>query len=802
MNLTEANANEPATTVQQGVGLPWGRRAAALKITLAAPAVLALALLGVTPLLAQPVTASGTNASANASLRAERLLPGERLTLDGSLSHTAWQRAAPYTRFVEQQPHQGSPAPQQTSVRVLFDDKALYIGVMAHDTQPALIRDLPVRYDGVNRTQDFVVAYIDAIGLKTSAQFFRVNAAGSLADGIHTAADDSEDFSPDFDWDARVQRHADGWSTVMRIPLASLRYADDAAPSLSGPGTRPWRFMLGRRLPREQVHLMLSVDLPRGSPSFIDKLQALEGVKLPAHAQFLTIRPSFTLRQSRERADATSPSPRSSALDTSLDIKWRPSAEWVIDATVKPDFSQVALDVPQLTGNSRFALFLPEKRPFFFESADLLRSPTDALYTRSITQPRAGARATWRSSSWQGTALAASDKGGGTVLLPGPYGTDGVVQPASIVWVARLRHPSASADGVSWGGLVASRRYEQGRGDNHVLGADAEAGLGHGWRLRSQALLSHTSALATDGELRQGNAQQGHRGYLYLQHLDEGSETSVTLDSISPRFRHDTGFVNQAGLHSVGAHRVWKWERVGPFNQFELYADVRHTQAAGSGEGLDRWAYVGLWTSGARNLEWWLEWHPWSLTRTGPGRAALRTPHMKSGLVYTPAPWFPLLDTQLSVGRLPDTTADRARDGVRWNLTAKLRPSTRWELEPSLSSLWLKDSPLGLAAAGRQTLYRESALQVLAVWHLRADQNLRLITQRQQLQRRPEAGIAEQRSSNSAASLTWQWRRSAGTQLFVGVSRSAESAGGPRSTEAFVKLQLDADEALSTWRRP
>jgi hypothetical protein len=99
-----------------------------------------------------------------------------------------------------------------------------------------------------------------------------------------------------------------------------------------------------------------------------------------------------------------------------------------------------------------------------------------------------------------------------------------------------------------------------------------------------------------------------------------------------------------------------------------------------------------------------LEWHPWSLTRTGPGRAALRTPQLASGLVYTPAAWFPLLDTQLTVGRLPDTAAHQARDGGRWSLTAKLRPHTRLELEPSLSSLWLVDTPMGASAVGGATV--------------------------------------------------------------------------------------------------
>jgi hypothetical protein len=753
---------------------------------------------------AQPAATAQT-APEPPAVHAARLHADERIVLDGSLSHPAWQRAREFSSFVEHQPRQGAEPPQATRVRVLFDDRAVYIGVHALDTQTERIRDMPVRHDGVNRTQDFVVAYIDAIGHKTSAQFFRVNAAGSLADGIHTAADDSEDFSPDFDWDARVQRRPDGWTAVMRIPLASLRYAERAdtdGANGAGPQAPPWRFMIGRRLPREQFHLMLSVNLPRGSPSFIDRLQVLEGLTLPAHARFLTVRPSLTWRRQQERPDSTAPAQRRAAVEAGIDVKWRPSAEWVIDATLKPDFSQVALDVPQLTGNSRFALYLPEKRPFFFESADLLRSPTDALYTRSITQPRAGVRGTWRSTGWQGTALWADDEGEGTVLLPGPYGTDGAAQPGSSVLAARLRHAAGAGEAVSLGGLLASRRYSEGRGDNHVVGLDADARLGHGWRLRAQWLASQTTALAQQGELRQGPAESGQRAYVYIQHLAEGSETSFTLDSISPRFRHDTGFVNQAGTQSLGAHRVWKWEALGPFNQFEIYADARHSQAAQTQESLDRWAHVGLWATAARNLEWWLEWQPWSQTRTAPGTTPLKTPTLSSGLVYTPAPWFPFLDAQLTVGRLADSSARRARDGGRFSLSAKLRPHIRWELEPSLSGVWLRDTPLGATETGAQTVYRESALQLLAVWHLRSDQYLRWISQRQHLHRRAEAGVAAQRTASSASSLTWQWRRSAGTQVFVGVSRSSDTPVGASGHELFVKLQWDADELLSAMRRP
>ena len=79
-------------------------------------------------------------------------------------------------------------------MRVLYDERALYVGITALDSEPAQIRRPLVRNDQVNRTQDFVVVYIDAIGQRRSAQFFRVNAAGSTADGMHPAADDREDF--------------------------------------------------------------------------------------------------------------------------------------------------------------------------------------------------------------------------------------------------------------------------------------------------------------------------------------------------------------------------------------------------------------------------------------------------------------------------------------------------------------------------------------------------------------------------------------------------------------------------------
>ena len=729
--------------------------------------------------LLNPAWAQGDDASR--TITAVRLAPGESITLDGSLSHPAWARAPVWSRFIEKEPRTGAEPPQETRVQVLFDERALYVAVTVNDRDPSLIRDLPVRYDQVNRTQDFVVVYIDAIGTKRSAQFFRVNAAGSMGDGIHTAVDDNEDFSPDFDWDSAVQRTADGWTTVMRLPFASLRYADGAQQS--------WRMMVARRLPRDDFHLIASVPIPRDVPSFIHNLQPLAGVSLPQSQQFLTLRPSLTLRTTRNQ-DVGQPRQSKSEVDASLDVKWRPRAELVVDATLNPDFSQVALDVPQLAGNSRFALFFPEKRPFFFESADLLRTPTDALYTRSFTAPRWGLRGTWRAASLAGSALAVDDRGGGLVLLPGPYGTDAAEQPASRTVATRVKGDEGH---FTWGGVLAARHYARGVGDNNVLGPDALWQINDTWRLRGQWLASDTTAQPDgSGALVRGSASRGQRRLLKFLRNADFSESNFGIDDIDTGFRHDSGFVNQAGVRSFSAYHNQGWGDVGPFNLFFLNLTAERSTDRATGRVVKELLRPGWWSTGKSNLEWWVDANLLSNVRTSASSPLLHERNVATGLVMTPAAWWPLVDTNVTLGRLADASAGRVRKGGRWNFSSRFRPLRPLEIEPSFSLAWLE--------SGGQRVYHETASQLLAVWHLGPGMNLRAILQRSSLDRRAEPGVAAARDASHANSLTWTWRRSAGTVLYVGASSS--SGGKPvtqRGSEAFVKLQVDVDEVRGMW---
>lgn len=732
-----------------------------------------------TPAMPSAVQAAAPDAGSSSAdaIVAHRLQPGERIRLDGRLAHPAWQRAPAYRQFVQKSPDTGAAASRETEVRVLFDEHALYVGIDAREPQPERIRAPWVRHDQVNRTQDFVVVYVDAIGARQSAQFFRVSASGGTADGMHTAADDSEDFAPDFDFDAAAHRHAQGYSVVLRIPFASLRYAGGSAAD--------WRMMVARRVPREQFFWDSSVLIPREASSFIATLQPLQGVELPSQHQFLALRPSLTWRASRERlADGSSPS--GTGWDATLDLKWRPRAEWVIDATLNPDFSQVALDVPQLSGNERFALSFPEKRAFFFESSDLLRTPSDAIYTRSFTEPRWGLRSTWRGRRLAGSLFAVDDRGGGLVLLPGAYGTGAVRQPGSMSLAGRL---SGQAAALQWGALVATRRYEGGRGRNDVLGPDLAWQIDDAWRLRAQWLRSDTTAHASpSAELRHGAARSGWQSVIRATRLTDRSEVRLDLTESSPGYRHDTGFVTQVGTRDQSLHIGRGWYPQGPVSEFWLTLDARHTRERSSGVRVSQDVHPGFWLGGAHNLEWWLQWHGDSTLRTAATSPLLRQRYWKSEVTITPAEWVPFLTLGGRLGRLADTHADTVRDGHEAYLVWTTRPHARLEFEPRYSVLELRSD-------GQRHL-REAVGQVLAVWHFNAAQTLRAIVQRTTLERSAAGGSPALRDAQTQASLTYAWRRSAGTVLYAGWSRSREGAATPtRGTEIFVKLQVDVDEA-------
>src|SRR5215212_1326157 len=82
------------------------------------------------------IFASPTFAQENGTRRIRVLHITEAIKIDGRLDEPSWSQAEVATDFRQQEPNEGEPASEKTEVRLLFDDKNLYIGVHAGDSEP------------------------------------------------------------------------------------------------------------------------------------------------------------------------------------------------------------------------------------------------------------------------------------------------------------------------------------------------------------------------------------------------------------------------------------------------------------------------------------------------------------------------------------------------------------------------------------------------------------------------------------------------------------------------------------------
>jgi hypothetical protein len=126
-----------------------------------------------------------------------------------------------------------------------------------------------------------------------------------------------------------------------------------------------------------------------------------------------------------------------------------------LDMTLNPDFSQVEADVPQLQENTQFALFYPESRPFFLEGREYYTTPLQAVFTRTVADPDAGAKFTGRTGK-NTIGVFATDDVITNLLVPGPTGSSNTsLQQSNDAFVGRFARGFGTAS--QFGALIDPR---------------------------------------------------------------------------------------------------------------------------------------------------------------------------------------------------------------------------------------------------------------------------------------------------------------------------------------------------------
>ncbi|MES2297261.1 MAG: DUF5916 domain-containing protein [Pseudomonadota bacterium] len=729
------------------------------------------------PLCVSLVLAAGP---AFAAFKAARVGPDAApMVLDGVLDEAIWQSAPAHDSFYQFAPQDKVAAKVRTEVRVAFDQRYLYIGVKAFDPEPGQIRAPFTRRDKISSDQDFVGLYLDPAGAHKSAQMIYLNPRGAFSDGVFSDTN-GEDTSPDFDFDVATARFDGGWSAELRIPFASIAYqAGQAAP---------WNLMMLRSMTRDTRYLMYSGQVTRATSCSLCLSEPIEGLRdLPTGLNW-SATPQLVLHHGHEDV-AGSPRRNFSSQDLSLDVKLRPNSGTVIDATLNPDFSQIELDAPQLSGNTRFGLFVQEKRPFFLEGSDIFQSPFRAIYTRSMASPSWGARYTRRDADSDLTVLTVHDHGGGLVLLPKSFNTDYADQDfSSQATVARANFKLGS---LSAGALLSDRSVEGGRGFNRVLGPDFLWQRSDGERVRGQLLLSATTAQPDGkGSLVHGAQTNGHAALLDWNREEDSWGAYLGYEEASDGFRDDNGFFSQVGYRDYTTEFNRKFGKAGILDRWNVYAHLERKFDRQGNVIFDDYT-PGVAMNGPYSTQLNIRVRPRNRTRVDANGPLFQTATVWAALSAQPGRTLAQVSVEGELGDEIDVLGARLGKGGYLSTNARLRPFDFLEFQPLYSVSWI-DGKSGVEAGRR--LYTEQALQLNGIYHFGARDTLRMILQKSLTRRDPSlyAQAVTARSSSDTTSFVYGHPAGLGTAAYVGLTLQKGEAPGTsplrRQNELFVKL--------------
>jgi hypothetical protein len=706
------------------------------------------------------------------------------IEVDGKLGDPGWSGATRVETFYETNPGDNIEPKVKTVAWITYDDRFFYAAFDFSDPDPKSIRAPLGDRDEVPSYTDYGGVILDTRNDGKTAFMFLANPRGIQYDAITNDAS-GEDSSPDFYWDSAARITPTGWTLEIRIPFSSLRY--------NSADVQTWGILLYRNRPRDFRYQMFNSKLPRGSSCFICHEQKITGLTGLPSGNHLVLAPYATGRlESAPEGDVGSRLvDKPTQLEAGLDAKWTPNANTAIDATINPDFSQIESDVAQITANERFALFFPEKRPFFLEGLELFSTPLQAVYTRTVTSPRWGLRATGELGGSLYTFLVAEDRGGGSVILPGPNSSSLADQDfSSRVAIGRGRKDFGS----SFASFLLTDREIEGGGHNRVLGPDFQ------WRpngddtVTGQFLVSDSQTPNRPELAAEWNGQDlsSHAAYINWSHLTKTWDWTLQHLDIGDEFRADLGFLPQVGVRdSLATLGRYFFLEKGPLRQIHPYFRLRNIDGTDGDLLLRRlipgFEFRGLWNS-----------YVYVEHRTEKVRAGNRlfdSNYYSAYAQISPSQRIGDVSINLLFGDDVDFANVRPARGTTIDLQGTLRPTDHLAVQLNADRRWLDVSPTG-AGPRSARLFTADVARVKATYTFTSRAFLRLIAQRVRTDRTaelydPSLGVTR-RDEGITGSALFSYKLNWQTVLFLGYSDdralSVEDRLEPAGRALFFKI--------------
>jgi len=285
------------------------------------------------------------------------------ITLDGILDEAVWEEAESAHDFWSYFPVDSLQAKEQSDIKMMYDDKNLYIGITVNTKgKDYAIESLKRDFRAGN--SDNITLLFDTFNDGNNAFLFGINPYGVRREGLVSGGGlNLRGFTISWDvkWRGESKIYDNYYTSELIIPLTSFKFNE---------GETKWRFNSYRfdtqsnenstwvRIPQNQNIFGLTF---MGDMVFEKPLgESRTPLAVIPYINYLTARDfenESSINNFKFGGDAKV------AIGNSMNL----------DITVNPDFSQVEVD-DQVTNLTRFEVGLPEKRQFFIDNIDLFAS--------------------------------------------------------------------------------------------------------------------------------------------------------------------------------------------------------------------------------------------------------------------------------------------------------------------------------------------------------------------------------------------------------------------------------------------
>ncbi len=320
--------------------------------------------------------------SAADGIRAVRVAAGPEI--NGRLDDPAWAAAPAVSAFRMVEPTPNADPSERTELRIVYDENALYIGVLCFDGEPNRIVGNTMAHDNTGASSsggwsgggyghgstapgdDLVRILLDPFQDKRTAYVFFVNPRGARGEGLVYAG--SASLNWDGIWTAAARIREDGWSAEFRIPFKTISFK---------PGLSVWGLNVERYIPRKQETIRLA-GVSRDANFYNPREAAsLEGIENIRQGKGITFRPYGLTGIAKSFTAGTGASFR---LDGGFDVykSFTPNLVGVLSYNM--DFAETEADERRLN-LTRFPMSYPEKRMFFLEGSETFSFSSSMSFT-------------------------------------------------------------------------------------------------------------------------------------------------------------------------------------------------------------------------------------------------------------------------------------------------------------------------------------------------------------------------------------------------------------------------------------